>query len=160
LTELINKGGSNLNKKGFFTLEAMFSTLLIMIIMLTVANSISINVARSKISHRIEVLTVEASQNGGVLASDYNDFLDYLDTEGYDTTNVSIKVKRVDESDGSLEGDYFLPNLTSSYVSINDLNNQLQISISIPYKSSQIFYITFQDFDFMQFERRIISRRV
>lgn len=148
-----------MNKRGFFTIEAIYGTLLIVIIIVTIANVITINTARSKLSQKVEVLAFEASQNGGVYEADYVKFLQYLYGEGYDIGSLKFLVQRVDESDGSLTGNYLLSNESSSYIAMGDSNNQIHLTIEIPYKDNQIFAIPFEGFDEMVFERRTISRR-
>jgi len=148
-----------MNKKGSATIEAAFGILLVMTVLMAVANFVSISYARNKISQQVEVFATKTSLNGGILYDDYDEFLLNLCNDGYDITGVVIGVKRV--INGIPDGSDILlyDKMSANYVSINDNDNQIQLSITVPYKSGQIFYSLFQDLTQMQFERRVISRR-
>lgn len=146
-----------MNSKGIMTIEALFGSLLIIIVLLAAANAVTVSFARNYVSQQVEIMAVNASLNGGLLQSHYDEFVQDLDARGYDTAKISVEVQRV--TSGSLEGSYILTDSTSAYVSISDTNNQLHLSVTVPYKSGQLFYIIYRSLGDMSFERRFISRR-
>ena len=142
---------------GSMTMEAVFGALLITLILVVAANMISVSTARNQVSQRVEVLAVQTSLNGGLLQSDLDAFLAHLEDAGYDAAGTQVSVSRV--IPGGLSGSYILSSAASSYISILDEDNQIHMSVTIPYKEGQIFSKVFEDFETMRFERRLISRR-
>lgn len=146
------------NNQGFFTIEAMFATMLILVIVLSVANFTILGIARSRLSQQVEMLSVSTSLNGGLLQADLDNFLNTLEDMGYDKNLITVSVQRL--GDSGLEGNFILPNMDSSYVSINDTYNQIHINLSIPIQDAHKPFVLFSVLSETHFERRVMSRRL
>jgi len=148
-----------MNKKGSATIEACFGILLVLVVLLAVLNFISISYEKNFVSQQVEILAVQTSINGGLIYKDFESFVAALSNKGYDVTKMIITANRVVDGVSVGSNILLMDEFSSGFVSMIDGNNQIQLSITVPYKDETIFYSLFNDLYTMQFERRVMSRR-
>jgi len=141
-----------MNKKGVAALEAIFGMMLVLIILLSAINVFIIGFSRITIERDMGVITQQAAIDGGVTSGSYDGLKMKLANSGYDTTKI-VFTAMTNLGESAFIGDGL------TYISKDSEDNQMVLTLNVPYKENQKFFKLFSDITTMSFSSCILSNK-